>query len=97
MNECKMSEIGMLHDLLAILHRDGGQHTQEVGLAKSFKEAQLIASNVVKEEAAPIKEQPASAQQAQGRDEDAPKPCSGCGIPLSVADECFDCWKKRTA
>ena len=31
----------MLHDLLAVLHRDGGHYTAEVGLEKSIHDAKL--------------------------------------------------------
>ena len=37
----------MLLDLLAILHRDGGQYTYENGLTKSFEDACKIASDLV--------------------------------------------------
>ncbi len=37
----------MLLDLLCILHRDGGQHTQKVGIKQSFKEAMKLASDLV--------------------------------------------------
>ena len=32
----------LLHDLLAIIHRDGGHHTAEVGLCRSLKDAEAV-------------------------------------------------------
>lgn len=37
----------MLHDLLAVLHRDGGQHTARNGLLRSWRNAMKIASEAV--------------------------------------------------
>lgn len=39
-----MKERYMLLNLLAIIHRDGCHHTDEVGLDQSFREAKLISS-----------------------------------------------------
>jgi hypothetical protein len=38
-----------LHNLLAIIHRDGGQHTQEVGVEQSVKDAHQVWAGLQKQ------------------------------------------------